>query len=320
MKKFFLLGIFILIVLFLYLFYQEGKMPVNKYDQTSKIFVIKKGEDLRTIIRNLHEQKLIRNRIVFFLIIKRLGIEKKIQAGDFRLSPSMDALTIAQTLTHGTLDVWVTVIEGLRKEEIARILAKNIDIPEIEFIKAAKEGYLFPDTYLFPKDADIETVIKIFYANFERKFTQDLVDKARQRLGLTKDEVVILASLVEREAKYDDDRKKVASILVKRLKNDWPLQVDATVQYALGYQPKEKTWWKKNLTAADLKIDSPYNTYKNLGLPPTPICNPGLLSIKAVVEADPNIEYWYYLSDKTGKMHYAKTLEEHNRNIEKYLK
>jgi UPF0755 protein len=320
MKKFFLLGIFILIVLFLYLFYQEGKMPVNKYDQTSKIFVIKKGEDLRTIIRNLHEQKLIRNRIVFFLIIKRLGIEKKIQAGDFRLSPSMDALTIAQTLTHGTLDVWVTVIEGLRKEEIARILAKNIDIPEIEFIKAAKEGYLFPDTYLFPKDADIETVIKIFYANFERKFTQDLVDKARQRLGLTKDEVVILASLVEREAKYDDDRKKVASILVKRLKNDWPLQVDATVQYALGYQPKEKTWWKKNLTVADLKIDSPYNTYKNLGLPPTPICNPGLSSIKAVVEADPNIEYWYYLSDITGKMHYAKTLEEHNRNIEKYLK
>jgi len=320
MKKFFLLGIFILIVLFLYLFYQEGKMPVNKYDRTSKIFVIRKGEDLRTIIRNLHEQKLIRNRIVFFFIIKRLGIEKKIQAGDFRLSPSMDALTIAQTLTHGTLDVWVTVIEGLRKEEIARILAKNIDIPEIEFIKAAKEGYLFPDTYLFPKDADIETVIKIFYANFERKFTQDLVDKARQRLGLTKDEVVILASLVEREAKYDDDRKKVASILVKRLKNDWPLQVDATIQYALGYQPKEKTWWKKNLTADDLKIDSPYNTYKNLGLPPTPICNPGLSSIKAVVEADPNIEYWYYLSDITGKMHYAKTLEEHNRNIENYLK
>lgn len=281
--------------------------------------MIRRGENLRSIIRNLYDQKLIRSRIAFFLVVKQLGIEKKIQAGDFRLSPSMDAFKIAETLTHGTLDVWVTIVEGLRKEEIAHLIGKELDIPEIEFIKAAKEGYLFPDTYLIPKNAGAETVIRIFNENFKKKFNQQLVEQAKRNLNLTQDQVLILASLVEREAKYDTDRKKVASILVKRLKNNWPLQVDATVQYALGYQAIEKTWWKKNLTFNDLKIDSPYNTYKNTGLPPAPICNPGLASIKAVVEADPNIDYWYYLSDKTGKTHYSKTLEEHNRNIEKYL-
>jgi UPF0755 protein len=294
-------------------------MPVNQNDKTTTIFVVKRGENLRGIIRNLYDQKLVRSRIVFFFVVKQLGIEKKIQAGDFRLSPSMDAYQIAETLTHGTLDVWVTIVEGLRKEEIAHLIGKELDIPETEFIKIAREGYLFPDTYLLPKNTDVETIIRIFNENFQKKFSQQLVDQAKRNLNLEQDQVLILASLVEREARYDFDRKKVASILVKRLKNDWPLQVDATVQYALGYQAKEKTWWKKNLTFYDLKIDSPYNTYKNTGLPPTPICNPGLASIKAVVEADPDIEYWYYLSDKTGKMHYSKTLEEHNRNIEKYL-
>jgi UPF0755 protein len=318
-KKYFLLIILLAFFSFGFLFYKEGIIPVNSNDKTTKIFVVRRGENLRSVIRNLYDQKLIRSRIAFFIVVKQLGIEKKIQAGDFRLSPSMDAFKIAETLTHGTLDVWVTVVEGLRKEQIAHLIAKELDIPEVEFIKAAKEGYLFPDTYLFPKNTDVETIIRIFYENFQRKFNQQLAEQAKRNLNLTQEQVLILASLVEREAKYDADRKKVASILIKRLKNDWPLQVDATVQYALGYQPKEKTWWKKNLTAADLKIDSPYNTYKNPGLPPTPICNPGLSSIKAVVDADPNTQYWYYLSDKTGKMHYAKTLEEHNRNIEKYL-
>jgi len=319
MKKIVFFTLIVFVIFFSYLYYKEGTLPVNPHDKTTKIFVIRPGEDIRTIVRNLHQAKLIRNPIVFFLLLKKMGIEKKIQAGDFRLSPSMDAQTIAKTLTHGTLDVWITVIEGLRKEEIAHLIAKNLDIPEIEFTKQAKEGYLFPDTYLFPKNADVATVIDIFTKNFNQKFTPALAEKAKQRLNLEKEEVLILASLVEREAKYEDDRVKVASILIKRLKNNWPLQVDATIQYALGYQPKEKSWWKKNLTKEDLNIESPYNTYKNAGLPPTPICNPGLASIKAVVEADPNIEYWFYLSDKTGRMHYAKTLEEHNRNIEKYL-
>ena len=136
---------------------------------------------------------------------------------------------------------------------------------------------------------------------------------------MTEKEVLILASLVEKEARHDEDRQKVASIILKRLKNDIKLQIDATVQYALGYQSEEKTWWKKNLTQEDLDIDSPYNTYKNEGLPPGPIANPGLASIEAVINADANTSYLYYISDKNGNMHYARTLEEHQANIDKYL-
>jgi UPF0755 protein len=110
----------------------------------------------------------------------------------------------------------------------------------------------------------------------------------------------------------------VASVILNRFKAGMKLDIDATVQYALGYQPLEKTWWKKDLTQDDLKIDSPYNTYTNPGLPPGPISNPGLASIKAVVEA-PETDYVFYVSDSSGKLHFAKTLEEHNENVRKYL-
>ena len=308
-----------IVIFFGVVYYLDGLKPVSKNAKASKIFVIQKGESLNSIIKRLYQEKLIRSRVVFYLLVKRLGIEKRIQAGDFRLSSSMTAEEIAKSLTHGTLDIWVTVIEGLRKEEVAQIVSKNLGLPESVFITQAQEGYLFPDTYLIPKNADVEMVIKIFQNNFRKKFTDDLKRKAENRLGLLEKEVITLASMVEREAKTDEERKVVAGILWKRLKNDWLLQVDATVQYALGYQPKEKTWWKKNLTFVDLKIDSPYNTYIYKGLPPTPISNPGLSSILAVVNADINTPYFYYISDKSGRLHYAKTLEEHNRNIERYL-
>ena len=132
-------------------------------------------------------------------------------------------------------------------------------------------------------------------------------------------QVLILASLVEREARQSSTREKVAGIILKRYLADWPLQIDATVQYVLGYQPNEKSWWKKELSEEDLKIDSPFNTYINKGLPPDPICNPSLSSIKAVINADENTPYWYYLTDNQGVMHYAITLEEHQNNINKYL-
>lgn len=304
--------------IFLFLYFREGTLPVNSREPKTKIFVIQKGESLSVIAKNLANEELIRNKIVFYLVVKKMGIDKKIQAGDFRLTTSMDVYQIAQTLTHGTLDVWVTLIEGLRKEEIAQIISQNLNIPETEFIKYAKEGYLFPDTYLVPREATAGSVITILQKNFDNKFDLLLQQKAHER-GLSIYQVLTLASLVEKEARVDRDRPEVAGILLKRLKNDWALQVDATIQYTLGYQPDQRTWWKKDLTDQDLKIDSLYNTYKNKGLPPGPICNPGLASIKAVIEANENTPYWFYLSDKNGKMHYATTIEEHNENVKKYL-
>jgi UPF0755 protein len=216
--------------------------------------------------------------------------------------------------------MWFTVIEGLRKEEIAQLVAQNFDIPETEFIKASNEGYLFPDTYLIPKDATLDMILAVFQKNFDKKFSSELRNKAKAK-GLSDKEVIILASLVEKEARRYENKVKVASIILKRFKKDWALDLDATVQYALGYQPNQKTWWKKNLTVQDLQIESPYNTYKSRGLPPGPINSPGLDSINAVLAADENTPYWFYISSKDGStMHYAKTAEEQQENIRKYLR
>lgn len=317
-KPLIILVILLLCVTGGYFLFKEGTLPVNKDSKSSKVFVINQGETLDSIAKKLSNEDLIRNRIVFYLVVKQMGYEKKIQAGDFRLSESMNVYEIAKALTHGTLDKWVTIIEGIRKEEIAEILAKRFDLSEVEFVKTAPEGYLFPDTYLIPSQATPETIISILTNTFDKRYTESVEPQA-QRLQLTKDQIVTLASLVEREARTEEDRKIVAGILLKRIRNDWPLQLDATVQYALGYQSDGKTWWKKELSVDDLKIKSPYNTYENKGLPPGPICNPSLSSLLAVAGADPTTEYWYYLADSNGKTHFAKTLEEHNANIKRYL-
>ena len=321
MKKIMILvAAFIIVSIIFTVYYFEGSLPVKKNDRTTKIFVIKRGESVTQIARNLEKQDLIRNRLVFFLIVKRLGIDQKVQAGDYRLSPNMDASSIAKNLTKGTLDIWITIIEGLRREEIAQIIGHELQIPESEFLADAQEGYLFPDTYLVPKNATVNTIINIFKSNLDRKYDEDLQQKTQAK-DLTQSEVFILASLVEKEAKTLRDKQIVASILYKRLKQSWPLQVDATVQYALGYQRDQKTWWKKNLTKTDLEIESAYNTYLNLGLPPAPINSPGLNSIKAVLDANENTPYWYYISSADGsKMYFAKTIEEHNQNIARYLR
>jgi len=316
------LGILIFSTIIGFFWFREGALPVNSRDKNPRTFVVKKGEGLREIAGKLKKEGLVRDSIVFFLMVRLGGSAQNIQAGDFRLNPSMDAKTIAQALTHGTLDVWITTLEGWRNEEVALKLTQELVIPEREFLKYAKEGYMFPDTYLLPKEATGAAIAKIMLKNFEKRWKEEIetVEKPRSRLSktMTQDEIIRLASIVEREAKLEQDRPKVAGILLKRLANDWPLQADAIIQYALGYQSQERSWWKKNLTKEDLEIKSSYNTYKNPGLPPSPICNPGLEAIKAVVWPEDS-PYWFYLSDVEGRMHYAETIEEHNENIKKYL-
>ncbi len=208
----------------------------------------------------------------------------------------------------------VTLLEGWRKEEMATKLNKELGIKNQDFLKVAKEGYMFPDTYFFEENASASAVAKRLEDTFELKYSDDLKAKIK-KLGLTEEEGVILASIVEREARSDAVRTKVAGILLKRFKIDMGLNADATIQYALGYQEDEKSWWKRHLSLDDLKIKSPYNTYLYKGLPPTPICNPSLSSLKAVASADPKTPYLYYYHDSQGNSYYAKTLEEHNNNV-----
>ena len=291
-------------------------LPANPNAKTPTIFVVNKGDGVREIAYNLKAKGLIRNSIVFFLLLKKLGLDKEIEAGDFRLSPSMTTEDIAKNLTHGTLDIWVTIPEGKRAEEIAEILKEKIPTykPQWTDVLVQKEGYLFPDTYLIPKDADIELIVSLMLKNFENKYA---TIQMNERNKLSKNDSVIAASLVEREARFPEDRIFVASVILNRLKIGMKLDIDATVQYALGFQEDKKTWWEKELTTEDLKINSLYNTYINPGLPPKPIANPGIAALKAVLEPQDS-EYLYYISDKGGHNHYAKTPAEHYANIKKY--
>lgn len=294
--------------------------PVCSVDCQNKIFIIKKGESLGEIAQNLEEEGLVRSSLAFQFTAVKLGVTRKIQAGDFRLNPGMTPEEIAQELTFGTLDRWVILIEGWRREQIAEKVATELEgeaglFNQVEFLSLTKnlEGRLFPDTYLIPKDADVQRVVSYLTTNFDKK-TKDLGVDQR---------TLILASIVEREVKFAEDRPIVAGILFNRLNLGMPLQADATVQYALAtkncqLKTKDCEWWPKNLDKEDLRIESPYNTYLYTGLPPTPICNPGLASIEAALNPQ-ETDYWFYLSDREGYIHYAKTLEEHNINIERYL-
>jgi len=319
MKRFLTFVVFIILVVgAAVIWWKNGTMPANANDHTAQIFIINKGEGMRKVSNDLKSKGLIKDPIVFFLLTKKLGLDTKVQAGDFRLNPSMSAYEVAQNLTHGTLDIWVTVPEGNRTAEIADILEKSIPTykPTWRTTLAANEGYLFPDTYLIPRDATVDQIIALMKNNFNNKYA---ALKSQQTSNYTQNEIVTIASLVEREAKFASDRPLVASVIENRLSLGMALQIDATVQYILGYQQSEKSWWKKTLGSDDLKINSPYNTYVNPGLPPTPIANPGSAAIAAALNPT-KTDYLYYVSDSKGHLYFAKTIQEHNQNVQKYIK
>lgn len=317
MKKLIILGAVILVMGIIFLGWWNSSMgPVDKKDTSSKIFVVKKGVGIRELGNNLKKENLIKDPVVFFLYIKKEGLDKDIQAGAFRLSPSMDIKTLVQQLQTGSLDKWVTIREGLRAEEIAEILKSTFPGYKDSWLAAlqAEEGYLFPDTYLIPTEASIETIIGILRSTFEKKITEIGLSPESANIA----HVVTMASLIEREANADDEKPQIASVMYNRLDIDMPLQIDATVQYAIGKRPNSSKWWNEP-SADDLKVDSAYNTYINIGLPPGPISNPGIASIKAAAfPAD--TEYFYYIHDKQGIVHFAKTGTEHNANVNKYLR
>jgi len=315
------IGVFIIVLVLViggcFLWWNDAIAPFDSTDTAPITFSVSKGDNIREIASHLAANRLIRSPIGFYLLVKFMGIERQIQAGEFRLQRTMTSSSIAKELTHGMMDTWVTILEGWRVEEIATKLAKELEIPEKEFLSIAQEGKMFPDTYRVPKDASAGAIVTLLQENFVKKISGKMLEDAKNK-NMTLDEVLILASIVEREGKTEVDRPVIAGVLLNRLDKGWPLETDATLQYALGYQSKEKTWWKKELTDDDKLVDSPYNTYQNSGLPPGPIANPGIQAIKAVIYPK-KTDYMFYLHDAKGNVHYAKTLEEHERNIETYL-
>lgn len=322
MKKLFLLP-FIAIVLvaagFIW-FYKNSGPPSNTKE--FEYFVINKGASASQIGVDLQNAGLIKNALAFKLYMQFSGQSAKIQTGEFTLSPSLSLFQTVDALFKGPTELWVTIPEGLRREEIAQKFATTLGKPSTfieEFLQASvgKEGYLFPETYLFPRDATGLQIVKKMIDTFDNK-TKNIENKS----GLSLSQAIILASIIERETKTNEERPIVAGIMMNRLNAGMPLQVDAAVQYAVSNENcKLKTgncsWWPI-LTLADLSINSPYNTYKNKGLPPAPIASPGVSSLRAAFSPEAN-DYWYYIHDPKGQIHYATTLLEHNANIAKYL-
>ncbi len=286
-------------------------------------FVVRKGEKVYEIAQHLRETRLVNSATLFKIYVKVNGLSGKLQAGSYKIKTNLSLVEVASLLQHGTFDLKLTIPEGWRREEIADYLDQSFRRQDIsrEFLEESiqLEGYLFPDTYVVPVATSAPELVALMRDNFERRVS----DVLRRDLGkqeLTLDQAVILSSIVEREANNDRDRPVIAGILLKRFKAGWPLEADATVQYTLSSRTGGKGgWWPKELSAEDLAVDSLYNTRKNVGLPPTPISNPGLLSLRAVVYPV-ETPYWFYLTDGSGETHFSKTLAEHEENISRYLR
>ncbi len=295
-----------------FIWWKNGTSAVNIKDKSEKVFVVQRGAGIRAIGNNLKKEGLIKDPIVFFLFLKKNARDTAIQAGDYKLSPSMNLEQVVNTMSHGTLDIWVTIPEGMRADEIADILQNEIPSYDSSWREELNknEGYLFPDTYLFPRDSDIASIIAIFRNNFDKKIAEAGLTGRNDLL-----DIIIIASLVEREALKDEEKPYIASVISNRLRDGMALDIDATLQYAKGKVGDK--WWTVP-TGEDRKINSPYNTYLNPGLPPLPIANPGIEAIRAAANPASSV-YYFYIHDQNGNVHFSKDFEEHQRNINKYL-
>lgn len=302
--------------------YLHHQMPEN----SAEVYVrIKEGMSAKEIGEVLASRGVIKTPMKFFTYAKFYGVDKKFHMGTYVFKKNMPVDKVIDILSKGKVEVIrFTIPEGYTVQEIAELFQKKGIFTEDEILTLARdfhpypyirniegslfsaEGFLFPDTYELSPDATPKDLLFMLAKNFDERLTKDLRAEA-QLQGLSIYDLIILASMVEKEAKFDDDRARIAQVFLKRLRIDMPLQSDATIQYVL----KEK---KEDMSISDTQINSPYNSYLYKGLPPSPIANPGISSIKAVLYPA-TTDYLYFVADREGHNHYAYTYEEHLSNV-----
>lgn len=286
-------------------------------------FVVTSDMTGEAVINKIESAGLIRNPWLFRTIMRSKNPLGKIPPGGYQLSKSMNMFAIADILNDDPTSVWITIPEGLRKEEISKILSDKLqweDKSSLAFLEAYKtlgqdyyEGSYFPETYLIPIDDGGAKVAKRMMTTFNEKLATMSPDLAKQNIKWTT--ALRVASLVQREAGSKADMPVIAAVIWNRLAVKQRLEVDATIQYAKNTAPD---WWAP-LKAGDTNFESPYNTYRNYGLPPTPIANPGLDALRAAIyPADSKC--LYYIHDKDKQIHCSVKFAEHKANIAKYLK
>lgn len=302
-------GTILLLGLYTALFAPPSNFP------TGTTVTISKGTAAPSVAAQLVDSQIIAHRSLFLLLLRMTGSSAHIQAGPYRFEAPQNIFVVTYRIVsgdYGLPSVRMTFPEGTTVREITAQIKE--DLPEVsaeDFLKIAKpyEGYLFPDTYLFPPSSDASSVLATMRINFNTRIAPLTAQITASKHSLS--DVVILASLVEREARALESKRMVAGILENRLKLGMLLQVDAVFGYIFDrdtYSPSFK----------DLTVDSPYNTYTHTGLPPGPICNPGIESIQAVLSPI-KTDYLYYLTGRDGRMHYATTYAGHQSNQRKYL-
>ncbi|HET8580940.1 MAG TPA: endolytic transglycosylase MltG [Candidatus Paceibacterota bacterium] len=282
---------------------------------TSDIITIPQGASLTGTAQELADAHIVRSAAVLRLIVTLEGGQGNVVAGDYQFATPVNAFSVAHLITTGTfglVPVRITVPEGATVDQIADLFGAHLKkFDKAAFVAKAKplEGFLFPDTYFFLPNADQDQVMRTMLSNFQMQIAplQPAIATSTHSLS----DIVIMASILEKEARDYTDRQKIAGVLWKRIAIGMPLQVDSVFLYSLG----KSTF---DLTKQDLQSDSPYNTYVNKGLPPTPIDNPSLSSIKAAL--DPiDTGALFYLADNNGVTHYSKTYAQHLEFKAEYL-
>ena len=308
------------------LWYRAQLEPAGAGDGKTVLIKVRSGATSGEIADILSEKQLIKNRDAFLFAAKSAGLDKSLQAGEYSLSRSMNARQIIEVMVKGvTADIQITIPEGYTVEQIAALLEEKGLARKDRFLKLAKdyapfdraesrpgvkyraEGFLFPETYRINRGASEEEILKILSQEFAKKFDQDLQAQVKAS-GMSTYDVIILASLIEREVQLAKERPMVARVFLNRIKIDMPLQSCATIQYILGYA-------KEDLTIADTQLPSPYNTYLNFGMPPGPVANPGLPSIKAALNPIEGDWLYFVVDGKTGGHRFSRTLAEHEAAI-----
>lgn len=308
-KKSVVLAFVLFSIFYFFLIKSPGDFPLGT------IVKIKEGQNLYQISQTLKEENVIKSENLFNFVLRITGQDRNLLYGDYYFDKKVNLLGVAHRLSQGEFNidpVPVTIVEGMTVYDIAEKLAKTYeDFNEDKFILLSKEheGYLFPDTYYFLPQVDEESALRAMLDNFNNKVLS--IYEGNKVIGKSLDEIIIMASILEKEARTTQTRRIISGILWNRIDIGMPLQVDAVFPYINGKNTYQ-------LSLDDLKIDSPYNTYLYKGLPVGPIANPSLDSIKAAMDPISN-DYLFYLSDRSGNMYYSADFEGHKINRILYL-
>lgn len=317
------LGLGALATVYLWLYYQTPAAPEGE----SRVVSIAPGASLRQIAAQLAEAGLIRHRSMFVLYVTWFKPGPHLQAGEYALRPTMSPAQIVSILRSGKVQHYaLTIPEGSTARDIAALVGTKglgdsqvildlvYDAPFIASLGLSVpslEGYLFPETYHLPRNMDERALLTLMVRTLHDNYSEDTAVRGR-RLGLTQHEVLTLASLIEKEAQVDEERVLIAAVYHNRLRRGMRLQCDPTVIYALGER------FDGNIRKKDLRIDSPYNTYRYAGLPPGPIASSGRRSIESAV-APASVDYLYFVATgQRGRHQFSTTLQEHNQAVSRY--